>query len=204
MYAIFGIFFLILLLFFCINHWRRKKIVCKINHMRTDEKCELLEELLEPFGFCYLLSQDIFSSRMDAWQRNFGYCAFYDRSAPRFHLIYDCLPVYFDYKGRTWLIEFWKGQYGINTGCEIGIYYADHIVNPTEYAHTVFQSVSDEDMLNLSFNLFKNGMAIANLCNKHWWLTAFSVGRFSEPVELYIRCSITFPDSLMAKAFLRD
>lgn len=203
MYVTFGIFFLILLFFFCINHWRRKKIICKINHMHTDEKCEILNELIEPFGFCYLVSQDIFTSRTDAWQRNFGYSAFYDRSAPRFHLIYDCLPVYFDYNGRTWLIEFWKGQYGINTGSEIGVYYADRILNQTEYAHTLFQSVSNEDMLDLSFNLFKNGMSIANVCGRHWWLTAFSMGRFSRPVELYMRSSITFPDALMAKAFIR-
>ena len=42
--------------------------------------------------------------------------------APRFQMVFDALPVYFDYQKKTWLIEFWKGQYGINTGAEIGIY----------------------------------------------------------------------------------
>lgn len=202
MYLFFGIFFLVLLFFFCINHWRRKKIIKKICSMCTEEKCELLDGLIQPFGFCYLPSQDLFTSRMDAPQREFGYCDLYDQTAYHFNLIFDCLPVYFDYDGRTWLIEFWKGQYGINTGGEIGVYYADRILEQKEYKTTLFQSVSDRDMPGLSFNLFRKGMGIANVCERHWWLTAFSMGRFSNPVDLYMRASITFPDCAMLEAFI--
>lgn len=201
MYLFFGIFFLILLLFFCINHWRKKKIIKKICSMCAGKKCELLDELISPFGFCYVVSQDIFTSRTDAWQREFGYCTLYDRTAYHFNLVFDSLPVYFDYGGRTWLIEFWKGQYGINTGGEIGVYYADRILDKREYDNTLFQSVADEDIPGLSFNLFRNGMEIANVCCRHWWLTAFSMGRFSQPADLYMRAGITFPNHQMAKTF---
>ena len=61
MYLYFGIFFLILLFFFCVNHWRRKKIIKKIGSMCTGEKCELLDEIISPYGFCYMVSQDIFT-----------------------------------------------------------------------------------------------------------------------------------------------
>lgn len=128
MYLFFGIAFLLLLFFFCINFFRRKRIIKKLCSMCMQEKCDLLNELVEPFGYSYISSQDLFTSRQDAFQRAFGYCALYDRAAFRFHMIFDCLPVYFDYRGKTWLIEFWKGQYGINTGCEIGVYYADRIL----------------------------------------------------------------------------
>ena len=30
--------------------------------------------------------------------------------------VFMCLPVYFDYGGKTWLMEFWKGGYGITAG----------------------------------------------------------------------------------------
>ena len=33
-------------------------------------------------------------------------------------MVFETLPVYFDYAGKTWLIQIWKGQYGICTECE--------------------------------------------------------------------------------------
>lgn len=170
--------------------------------MCTEEKCHILNGLIEPFGYSYLLSQDIFTSRIDAWQRDFGYCTFYDQTAPRFHMIFDCLPIYFDYNNRTWLIELWKGQYGINTGAEFGLYHADRILNEKEYNSTIFHSAEDPEMLCLSFRLFRQGSLIADLSAKHWWLTAFSMGRFSQPMDLCMRASITFRDPAMARAFI--
>lgn len=203
MYLFWGILFLLLLLFFCINLWRRKKIIKKICSMCMSEKCNLLNQLIEPFGYAYISPQDLFTSRVDAWQRAFGYCALYDQAASRFNMIFDCLPVYFDYEGRTWLIEFWKGQYGINTGCEIGVYYADRILREDELKRTLFQCAKNRDMLKLSLCLLKNGHAIAYLRAKHWWLTGFDMGCFSDPSELSLRASVTFPSTEMTAAFAR-
>lgn len=203
MYLFFGIFFLVLLFFFCMNHWRRKKIIKKVRCMCMKEKCHILDELIAPFGYAYLQAQDIFTSRLDVWQREFGYCTLYDKSALRFNMIFDCLPVYFNYEGRTWLLELWKGQYGINTGAEIGVYYADRILDRSEYHHTLFQSVEDCDMPALSFHLFRKGAQIADVCARHWWLTAFSMGRFSEPADLYMHACITFAAPAMAHAFIK-
>ncbi|NBH82551.1 DUF4474 domain-containing protein [bacterium C-53] len=202
MYLFFGIIFLILLFFFCLNHWRRKKIICKIRSMCMEEKCQMLEELIQPFGYSYVLSQDIFTSNRNAWQREFGYCALYDKAAPNFQMVFDSLPVYFDYNDRTWLIEFWKGQYGINTGCEIGVYYADRILNEEERKYTIFQSVEDGDMLPLSFVFFRQQAPIAALGCRHWWLTAFLMGCYSRPSELTMQVCITFPCAAMAEAFI--
>lgn len=201
MYFYFGIFFLVLLFFFFLNHWRRKKIIKKVRNMCTEEKCDILNGLIEPFGYSYMVSQDLFTSRHDAWQREYGYCTLYDKAASRFSMIFDCLPIYFDYNEKTWLIELWKGQYGINTGAEIGMYYADRILEEKEYTTTLFHSVEDQDMPGFSFHLFRKGSRIADLSSKHWWLTAFSMGRFSEPVDLYMRAGVTLKDSHMLRAF---
>lgn len=205
MYLFLGILFLLflLLLLFFINLWRKKRIIKKICSMCMYEKCDLLNDIIEPFGYSYVSSQDLFTSRLDAWQREFGYCALYDRGAFRFNMIFDCLPVYFDCQGKTWLIEFWKGQYGINTGCEIGIYYADRILQEGERKVTLFRCVEDNDMLKLSFYLIKDNRSIAHLRATHWWLTAFDMGCFSNPDELMLRSIITFPSCEMAAAFLR-
>lgn len=201
MYLLFLIIPLFLVLFL-LNHWRRKKISKKISCMCMRDKCELLNELMEPFGYCYLPSQDLFSTRTDAWQRNMGYCSLYDKGASGFHLIFDCLPVYFDYQGKTWLIETWKGQYGINTGGEVGIYHADRILGKDELEHTLFACVTDAHMLNMSFSLLRENTSIAQLTDVHWWLTAFRPGCFSEPHQLTMQVRLTFPSYDMADAFV--
>ena len=202
MYVFFFLLFLLLLIFFCINFYRRKKIIKKICSMCTEEKCCLLETLLEPFGYTYSLSQDIFSSRLDSWQRNFGYCALYDNAARRFGMIFDSLPVYFDYHNKTWLMEFWKGQYGINTGAEAGVYYADHILDESEYATSLFQSVTNPDMPVFSFRFFRNGTQVAELSKRHWWLTSFLLGCFTNPADLCMSIGVTFRNRTMRNAFI--
>ena len=37
--------------------------------MTLEEKCNLLNTIIEPMGFSYLADQDIFTSTRDAWQR---------------------------------------------------------------------------------------------------------------------------------------
>lgn len=201
MYLFFGIFFLVLLIFFCINYCHRKAIIKKVCCMCMDEKCCLLNDLIKPFGYSYIIPQDIFSTRINAWQREFGYCTLYDKAAVGANIVIDCLPVYFNYQGRTWMIEFWKGQYGINTGCEVGIYYADGIVDEDQYEHTLFNSADDEHMQRMSVKLYRKGRRIAQLSEKHWWLTAFALGRFSKPSELSMDIRIILESPEMAKAF---
>lgn len=173
--------------------------------MCCKEKCELLDELIAPFGYCYIECQDIISSRNDAWQRDMGYTSFFDRMAVYFNMVFDALPVYFDYKGRTWLIEFWKGQYGINTGAEIGIYYADRILSEEELSDYLFQVVEDKDMLPLSLELTDNRSndPLACVSKKTWWLTAFCMGRFSRPRELNLDSSLHFPNCEMRCQFVQ-
>lgn len=201
MYLLFTVLIPLFLILLCISLWRRKKIIKKIRSMCMKNKCRLLNELIEPFGYYYIHSQDIFTSRIDAWQRDFGYSAFYDRIALRFGMVFDCLPIYFDYHGKTWLLEFWKGQYGINTGCEIGLYSADRILDDGELTRTLFKSVEDAYMLRISFTLFRGDEVIARLTQRHWWHTAFCVGRFSNPSDLSLKASISFPTAEMANAF---
>lgn len=202
MYLFFTIFFVFLLFFVCFNFWRRKKIIKKICSMCMKEKCHLLDELIKPFGYSYVLSQDIFTSRIDAWQRDFGYCALFDKAALHFNMVFDCLPVYFPYRNKTWMIEFWKGQYGINTGAEIGIYHTDTIVPPENYKTTMFDGISDKEMLPCSFMLYDKTGDYIRISDTHWWLTAFLTGRFSNPSDLCMENSITFPNMEMLSAFI--
>ena len=200
----FSIVFVIfaLLLFFVLSSCRRRWAIKKVYSMCCAEKCRLLNTLIEPFGYCYIECQDIISSRNDAWQRSMGYTSLFDHAASHFNMVFDCLPVYFNYRNRTWLIEFWKGQYGINTGAEIGIYYADRIVPEKEIPFTLFQAVEDKDMLPFSFELLRH-KPLACVSRKAWWLTAFCMVRFSRPEQLCMNISIAFFDCEMRCLFLQ-
>ncbi len=200
----FSIIIIIFLLLFLIvsSTCRRRWAIKKVCSMSCSDKCELFNSLLEPFGYCYNPSSDIISSRNDAWQRNVGYTALFDRTAAYFNMVFDYLPIYFNYDEKTWLIEVWKGQYGINTGSEVGIYYADHILSEKELPTAHFQAVADCDMLPVSMILSKESDLLARVAKKTWWLTAFCMGQFSKPSQLFLNVSICFTDCDMMHHFL--
>lgn len=199
----FFLFLLLLVLCGSLFFYRRKKKACqRICNMNPCEKCKKIDELITPFGYCYNYKQDIFSTTIDAWQRDFGYTEVYNRYAPRFNMVFDSEPIYFDYQERTWLIQFWKGQYGINTGGEVGIYYSDSIVPPALRNLTLFHSVPNSEMLPISIHLIKGDCTIGIMRKKHWWLTIFSLGEYSEPSELSLNVSISFPNKEMLNAFV--
>lgn len=201
MYISFFIFLMIILFLFFTHFFRHRKIVRKIRTMCTKEKCKRLNELINPFGYFYNYCRDSFHSTTDAWQKSFGYGRIYDRLAPHFNMIFDTLPVYFDYNERTWLIQFWKGQYGINTGAEIGIYKSDRLLSPDEYDSEIFRAVSKTEWLPLSMNLNYSNVSVGRISMKHWWLTSFKIGVFSDPDECSTDVSISFPNYAMLAAF---
>lgn len=200
----FSIIIIIFLLLFLIvsTTCRRRWAIKKVCSMSCSDKCELFNTLLEPLGYCYNPSQDIISSRNDAWQKSAGYTALFDRTAAYFNMVFDYLPIYFNYDEKTWLIEIWKGQYGINTGSEVGIYYADRILSEKDLPTAHFQAVNDCDMLPVSMTLSKEKNLLARVAKKTWWLTAFCMGQFSKPSRLFLNVSICFTDCDMMHHFL--
>lgn len=150
-------------------------------------------------GFAYNSEKDIFYSTKNAWQKNFGYTHMYDVLAPVFRMIIDTEPIKFFYNNKNWLITFWKGQYGIVTGAEVGIYCTNQKkVNKK----TIYLPVNDNEMLNMYLILYKNGKVITKIKAKHWWLAIFKLGMFSNPKDLSMDINITFHNQQMLKAFL--
>ncbi len=201
-------FLLLILLTMLFLHFRKKRIVKKVRSMTTKEKTELINHLIEPVGYIYEPTQDIFATRLKAPQKLFGYTTFYDFSAPFFNMVFDYETIYFDYDERTWLVEIWKGQYGINSGCELGIYYADSLVSPDNYKNTLFHAVDEKDMLDISLKLNRktkkdiSPTRLGYLKYHHWWLTIFKMGVFSRPKQLFVNTSIRFKSYPMLYSFL--
>lgn len=163
-----------------------------------------LYDIIDAAGYSYDSDQDIFYSTIDPWQRAAGYCWAYDEACAPYGLILDFEPIYFEYDGKLWLIEFWKGQYDLCTGAEIGIYTADlsALKNPLKEKGVLFHSVSDENLLQMDFSLVRNDGRLFSRSSKHWWLTGFKVGEFSSPSELTMYLRITLADVNMRNAFV--
>lgn len=158
---------------------------------------------LESAGFAYDLKDDLFYSRMDCWQREVGYCKLYDEGAALFNMIMDCEPVTFSYAGKRWLIELWKGQYGITTGAEIGIYNTTREdINSEKFKGTFYETISNQEMLPMSFVLRKNGKVLFRRKAVHWWITGFKLGEFSSVDSLTMDAKIIFPNQEMRNAFV--
>lgn len=203
MYLFLTIFILVTLFFVIFFHFKKKKVLEKLCAMTEPEKCRLIDDICAPLGYRFDCNQGIFSTRLDAWQRDFGYTYAFDRFAPLFHMVFDAQPVYFNYNGRTWLIEFWKGQYGITTGCEIGIYHADGLIPKKKRPKTLFQVVDNSEILPMAFTLKNNGSSITSLSEPHWWLTGFCLGQFADPTDLSMDINLTFPNCEMLSCFVR-
>ena len=161
------------------------------------------EEILADSGYIYDRKQNIFYSAIDAWQRNYGYSKLYDEAAAPMSLIIDCEPIYFNYGGKNWLIELWKGQYGMTTGCEVGVYNTEGPVQyfPNGFNYTLDNCASEPDHLQMSLTLYKNGRSLFSRSGVHWWLTGFVLGEFSEPSELVMELTISLKDREMLMAF---
>lgn len=196
------------------NHKKNLVHITSINIPKKDSKSIFkskaikLEELnkdLAPFGFAYYPPQDIFYSIMDGWQRDCGYCQLYDEGAATFSMIIDAEPIYFNYEGKRWLIEFWKGQYGMTTGCEIGIYTTTgpNLKIPGVFNGTFYHCAAVSDFLKMGFVLRKNGKVVFYRNELHWWLTGFKLGEFSDPSELTMQIEITLKDQKMLEAFVK-
>ena len=151
-------------------------------------------------------------------QRAFGYAYGYDAAALAMNAIIDCEPIFFDYAGKTWMIELWKGQYGLETGCEIGVYnrtngsssFGYSILDATvgrrpndpDPSHSrFFDCASDSELLLMSSTLYRNGTEVFTRGpERHWWLTGFKWGVLSEPEDLTMDVSIECLDATMTAA----
>ena len=175
---------------------------------RWEPKSELALAV-QTAGFEYHPDEDIICSTMNNVQRLGGYCKGYDEAAVSISSIIDSEPIYFNYDGYEWMIELWKGQYGIGTGCEIGVYYREQ-GKPLSLAEKtlmgkLYDCVPDDRLLDMRFAMEKdNERLFERDWMKHWWLTGFRWGLMSEPEQLAMTVGIRFPNSKMQQAFVNQ
>ncbi len=147
-----------------------------------------------------------YTNDKEAWQYNFGFGKIYDFVSPYILLEYDYVRIFFTYEDKDWMLQMWKGQYGmIFYGGEIGVYNRTHSEDGVgEWA--MYNCAPEEDWLPMEMTLYHqdiNGNYIREFTreyDKYWWCTGFKNGhlRQEEPAdELRLEARITFKDEEM-------
>jgi hypothetical protein len=174
-----------------------------------------LAKVVHAAGFSYDPVQDSLYSRMNAWQRQAGFCWAYDVASAPLHMIIDCETFYFWYDRKPWLIELWKGQYGLETGAEIGVYCENvGVAHPFTDPRSRFYRICVP--LKMKWQLYRNKARFlyrekTDGESAHWWLTGFRWGVFTKKsadltMELEIECLTpamrdAFNEAVMKKGY---
>ena len=162
----------------------------------VEERERYINGALGESGFLYDGRQDIFYAAKEPWQKKYGYSRIYDEAAALTGMIIDCEPIYFDYDGRRWMLELWKGQYGMSLGGEIGLYQS------MRGDGSLFHGVEEEDFIGMHMELYAGGRHLLGRREEHWWLTGFAVGKSGSPENMQMAVSLTFLNRLMCRSFV--
>ena len=138
---------------------------------------------------------------IQCWMRNFGFCIEYDILANMMPLFfrYRTRRFQFEYGGKEWMVQFWKGNYLITNGGEVGIYNRDL----GSYG-TFYNCVSKEEELPMSLQIYHYDEMIVNIEEtRHWWVNGFKLANnLYHPYSLQLKFTILFPDEEMKQAFI--
>lgn len=155
-------------------------------------------KILEIAGFEYDAEQGIYYSQMNPLQRKFGFNFLYDMAAPMAMMYYDTKRIEFEYGGKEWMIQLWKGQYGITSGAEIGLYSRD----PERVMQ--YDCADDEELITMYFDFYNmDEFVFSRGPEKHWWLTGFKFLHIGIPSFITMDMMLDFDDNYMANAFER-
>ncbi len=84
-----------------------------------------MKAILNAAGYEYDAEQQVYYSTLNPWQRHFGFGDEYDVAAGYVNMRYTTLKIDFSYSGLLWRLQWWKGQYGVLEGAELGVYTKD-------------------------------------------------------------------------------
>ena len=139
-------------------------------------------------GYLYDPERDVFYTAKDPWQRNFGFNVIYDVSAQFIFINYNTKRYKFSTSEKDWMIQLWKGQYGlVFYGGEVGVY-----TKPKDRAVDHYDCASDEDMLRMSVNFYYYDKAKEQWQFRferpyalYWWCTGFKFGNNGYDFSVY-------------------
>ena len=169
-------------------------------------------EKKQVLGYRYSYQDDYYyTDDKDCWQDTFGFYNLYDLISPYILLEYDYIRVYFRYDNLDWMIQLWKGQYGLLFyGSEVGVY-TKEMSDEEVTAFTHFKCPEQKNWLDMTMSLYHDEKDDGNYkfelerpYGNYWWCTGFKAGHLNdeEPAdELRMTTTITMKDDEMTQLF---
>ncbi|MBR3438961.1 MAG: DUF4474 domain-containing protein [Clostridia bacterium] len=153
-------------------------------------------------GFNFDIKEMIVYATVNSWMRDFGFCLGYDiftYITPLY--FYHTRRFKFDYAGKEWMIQVWKGMYVIANGAEVGIYN-----RKPHTAVTYYDSVGEKDMMKMSFSLYHDdSLLFSRPEENHWWINGFKLSKtLYSADELTLKFTIEMKDREMLEAFCKS
>lgn len=149
-------------------------------------------------GFDCNYAEAMVYAPINCWMRSFGFCLEYD-------ILCYLLPVYryntrrfkFDYAGKEWMMQIWKGDYILLTGAEAGMYN-----RRKGSVGSFYNCAGDDEMLKMSLQVWQGDKLIAEKEEmKHWWINAFRIVSYmASPDLLTLKYTVELPDEEMLRA----
>ncbi len=173
----------------------------KVWSMTPVERVVFLNKWMEPYGYYYEPGQNILLRRVEGCE-DYSVkliCSWKERAKQalkRNQAVVELLCS-FAYQGKTFLVLFQKGQYGIFSGANVGIW----VENKED---SCFYPAKKEEQLEISLVLYQEGERGFVWGQKHFELAAFEQGKYYEIKDLRLRTRITFPTVDMALRFVSE
>ena len=146
---------------------------------------------------------------INSWQQNFGFNPLYDYAAGFTVMYYDTVRLKFNYKGTGYMLQLWKGQYGLMfIGSEIGFYRKDNNTPISSNPALDHFDCATDHLLPMEMVCYRAGAkGVLNPLFKrkyelHWWSTGFVPGvlkNFANRSELLVEARITFDNAEMTQ-----
>ena len=169
-------------------------------NQKTGEVHGWTDKGLIDLGFDFNINDVLIYGTVHSWQRALGFTTIYDilaNAIPLFNM--STRRFHFDYNGKEWMIQIWKGNYGLVTnGVEVGVYN-----RPKGSVGTFYNAVSDDEMMMMSASLYHGDTLLFTKGPElHWWLSAFKLSRtIYQPKDLTMTFTIEMKDEAMLEAF---
>lgn len=151
-------------------------------------------------GFNFSIRDLVIYGAVHCWQRALGFDRLYDllaNSIPLFNM--STRRFHFEARGKEWMIQIWKGNYGLVTnGVEVGVYN-----RPKGSIGTFYNAAGDDELMEMSASLYHGDkLLFSRGPDMHWWISAFQLSKvIYQPKDLTMTFSITFPDEELFGAF---
>ncbi|MDR1465927.1 MAG: DUF4474 domain-containing protein [Oscillospiraceae bacterium] len=140
----------------------------------------------------------------DPWQRIFGFNSVFDMFSFLANAFYDTMRVKFEYGGKEWMVQFWKGSYGVCmfVGGEIGIYSKSLDKRVDHY-----DAAKDSECFPMSMTVYQKGERLfTRPLENYWWVNGFKPGYLKNflrtpRTDCSLESTLVLPNAAMADAF---